>query len=434
MDIEIKTMIENKQEFLDKLYALHRFGIKPGLERTLKLLENCGNPHLSIPAAHVAGTNGKGSVCSALASILTEAGYTTGLYTSPHLIDFNERIRINGKKISDEDIFKIGSKLFDKSDKIGSTFFEITTVLAFDYFARANVDIAIIETGMGGRFDSTNVLSPLLSIITQIDIDHTEYLGDTLEKIAFEKAGIIKPGKAVIISDNHPKLRQVFNIRAQEINAPIIFALDDSPVNIIENLSELRLLIENNSKIYEADLSGSCQAENLSAVFAGLDVLRENFNISDDNIKKGLANIRKNTGLKSRIEMIREEPPLIIDAAHNPAGIKTLVSTIRNSVYGDMKWNIVFGAMADKDIKEILRTFRPICKTMLACSPKIDRALTADKLMEYANEAGIENCFVFQSVEEATRRALELNEAALIAGSFYLIGEALPVLEEDFRL
>ena len=223
-------MFQSKKEVLDKLFSLHRFGIKPGLERTLSLLKFIGNPHLKLKFVHVAGTNGKGSVCSTIFSILFEAGYKVGLYTSPHIFDFSERIRINDICITEDEIIDFSNLIIPFALELGATFFEVTTVMAFYFFEKNNVDIAVIETGMGGSYDSTNVIYPLLSIITKIDMDHQEFLGDTIEKIAGEKAGIIKANTPVIIGNNTYQVQNILNSKANSENSPII------DTNLIENI------------------------------------------------------------------------------------------------------------------------------------------------------------------------------------------------------
>lgn len=428
--------MNEKEVILDKLFSLLRFGIKPGLERTLQLSELVGNPHLKFPAIHIAGTNGKGSICSMLASIFIDAGFKVGLYSSPHLIDFNERISINGSPISNNDMVKIAEELLAYQEEIGSTFFEITTVLAFKYFSDNNVDIAIIETGMGGRFDSTNILNPLVSIISQIDLDHKEYLGNTLEEIAFEKAGIIKPNTPVIISDNHPELKKVFNEKAKETNSEIQYSLEKvkfENISYNQDFTQSFDLIFNDERIANINLglAGNHQHQNLSAVFCTFSLLKEKFNLTQDIFKKGLSNIVKNTQLRGRIELLNNdsEMPLIFDTAHNPAAIAKLIETLKLHRPEIKKWNFVYGGMADKDIPEVLKNIFPVCIELIITRPNIERAIELNQLYEIAENLGFGKITKMDKVSTAIDHALNLKQPIVITGSFYLAGEVLLVLK-----
>nr|MDA3844183.1 bifunctional folylpolyglutamate synthase/dihydrofolate synthase [Candidatus Kapabacteria bacterium] len=389
-----KDETKNKLDgILDKLFGMLRFGIKPGLDRTLALSEFCGSPHTKFPAIHVAGTNGKGSVCSMIASILSEAGYKTGLYTSPHILRFNERVKIDGQEISDEDIVALAEKLMPESEKIGGTFLEITTVLAFKYFADNNVDIAVVEAGMGGRFDSTNILSPLLSVITNVDMDHQEYLGDNIEAIAFEKAGIIKQDTPIIVARNTNEVVGVLKTQADEKSSDFRYIPDDCSGKIVRYTDKLEMIadVKTANRTYHnlsIGLPGKHQIDNALAAIAAAEQLSGIFNltenkytISEDIIRRGIKNVKKNCGLQSRIELIRENPPLIIDAAHNTAAVRALVETLQASDIKSDKINIVLGLMKDKDVSSMLRLIRPICGKLFVCSPDNPRAMSGDELM-----------------------------------------------------
>lgn len=411
----------SKKEILAKLFSLQRFGIKPGLERTLNILGDRGNPHRDFPSVHVAGTNGKGTVCSFIASILQESGLKVGQYTSPHLVDFNERIRINGEMISDEDLVAMATEYLPYSEKFGGTFFEITTAMAFEYFAKKKVDIAIIETGLGGRFDSTNVLTPLVSIITSIDYDHTEYLGDTIEKIAFEKAGIIKQNVPLVLSQNAPEVREVIKNRFDRVNG-------------IEDDFYYSRIDPNHKKYFvRSPLLGRHVKENLSVVISALDFLRNTYTISDEAIMGGISKVRENTGLSSRIELLQENPPLLLDVCHNESAIATLIDTLKSSFSQHEKWDVVFAAMKDKNTARILNLIKPICGKLHLPQLKIDRAETNHRLRQIADTFGFEKIQEYDSVEDLFQQNITALKPVLITGSFYLAGEILPIIKNSLN-
>jgi dihydrofolate synthase/folylpolyglutamate synthase len=426
-------------EIIDYLFSLHRFGIKPGLERTLALAEIAGNPHTRFKTIHVAGTNGKGSTCSMMASILQEAGFKTGLYTSPHILKFNERIRVNGAMISVDDMVRHFLKLEPHIEEIGSTFFEVTTVMAFSYFAEQNVDIAVIETGLGGRLDSTNIISPELSVITSIDLDHMEFLGTTLPKIAFEKAGIIKQNTPVIVGENRGELRGVFEKKAAEEEAEITFLKDIFDVENVVFKKDFSTEIsfknvvksENSLKKITTALAGKHQVQNTLTAYAAIEVLKEKYPVSDEALENGFKNVKKNVGLRGRIELLKSEPPLVVDVAHNPAGTKVLKETLELCGYSDVKWNLVFGAMADKDFAEMLQPLKEITGEIFAAAPKNERAAKAEKIGEIARESDFKNVSEFGSIAEAVEAACKKGAPMLICGSFYVVDEALRALQEN---
>lgn len=439
------NMLSNKQQILDKLFSLLRFGIKPGLERTNALLERLGSPQNKFPTIHIAGTNGKGTTASAIASILQEAGFKTGLFTSPHIIDFNERIKINGRQISDDEIIALANPMFEASDEIGCTFFEISTAMAFKYFEDNNVDIAIIEVGMGGRFDSTNVLKPLVSVITQIGLDHIEYLGKSLSEIAFEKAGIIKENTPVIIADNHTEIQKIFINIAKEKNSPLQFldsAVQPQEVIFNSNLSmtaafDLSMFSElfklENPVEIQIPFAGKHQLRNIQTALLALSQVQDRFPFSKENIINGIKNIKKNCGLFGRIELVREEPPLIIDVSHNYDAVKMLVHTIKLCGYHNPNWVVVYGAMDDKDAEAMLLELRAVTKHLILTQPTIQRAKPIDNLVEIAENMNFKNITAIKDCKEAFECALSLDEPLLAAGSFYLIGEIMPVLTKHFN-
>jgi dihydrofolate synthase/folylpolyglutamate synthase len=426
---------DSMQDLLHYLFSLHRFGIKPGLERIQFLLSFLDNPETLYPCIHVAGTNGKGSVCSILASILQSAGYKTGLYTSPHIRLFNERIRINGECIPDEDIARLASKMMPEIEKEHTTFFEVTTAMAFAWFAEQNVDIAIIETGMGGRLDATNIIeSPLATIITSIDLDHTEYLGSDLLSIAGEKAGIMKKGSPVIIGESRIELQSFFKSFAihKQASSCIIIDEESSVQSVLYN-KDLSMNVDlsiRNQKYVEviSERAGLHQIRNIQTALLTLHEISALFPCDEHSIRKGLAFTSLISGIHGRIQLLQTNPPIIIDVGHNPACIKRLLETINICGYSHNTWQIVFGAMADKPIQEMLGLFAPYCDVLLACSPNIERAIPASQLALLSKDY-IQDTEYFQSVAEAVYKGIDSKKPLLITGSFYLAEEAFHALD-----
>ena len=423
------------QDLLNYLFSLHRFGIKPGLDRIQFLLSFLENPESLYPCIHVAGTNGKGSVCSILASILQSAGYKTGLYTSPHIRLFNERIRINGECIPNEDIARLASKLMPEIEKEHTTFFEVTTAMAFAWFAEQNVDIAIIETGMGGRLDATNVMeSPLATIITSIDLDHTEYLGSDLLSIAGEKAGIMKKGSPVIIGESRIELQSFFKSFAIHKQASSCIIIDkESSVQSVRYNKDLSMNVDlsiGNQKYVEvkSERAGLHQIRNIQTALLTLHEISALFPCDELSIRKGLAFTSLISGVHGRIQLLQTNPPIIIDVGHNPACIKRLLETIDMCGYSHNKWQIVFGAMSDKPIQEMLGLFAPYCDVLLACSPNIERAMPASQLALLSKDF-IQDTEYFQSVADAVYKGIDSKKPLLITGSFYLAEEAFRALD-----
>ena len=423
------------QDLLHYLFSLHRFGIKPGLDRIQFLLSFLENPETLYPCIHIAGTNGKGSVCSILASILQSAGYKTGLYTSPHIRLFNERIRINGECIPNEDIARLASKLMPEIEKEHTTFFEVTTAMAFAWFAEQNVDIAIIETGMGGRLDATNVMeSPLATIITSIDLDHTEYLGSDLLSIAGEKAGIMKKGSPVIIGESRIELQSFFKSFAIHKQASSCIIIDEeSSVQSVRYNKDLSMNVDlsiGNQKYVEvkSERAGLHQIRNIQTALLALHEISELFPCDELSIRKGIEFTSLISGIHGRIQLLQTNPPVIIDVGHNPACIKRLLETIDMCGYSHNKWQIVFGAMSDKPIQEMLGLFAPYCDVLLACSPNIERAMPASQLALLSKDF-IQDTEYFQSVAEAVYKGIDSKKPLLITGSFYLAEEAFHALD-----
>ena len=381
---------------------------KKDLTNTHLLVHHLENPHYNLKCIHVAGTNGKGSTSHMLASILHEAGYKVGLYTSPHLKDFRERIKINGQEISEKFVcdFINTNKLFFESNDI--SFFEMSVGLAFDYFSQEKVDIAIIEVGMGGRLDATNVITPLLSVITNIGLDHTQFLGNTLEAIAFEKAGIIKPQIPVVIGEYTAETKPVFLAKAQACNSRIYFA------------SELI------SKSYPSDLIGDYQNHNKKTVLQTIELLinQKEFNIAEEDIEKGLLNVINNTGLQGRWQQLGQSPKIICDTAHNKEGLSIVIQQIEKELFETL--HIVFGVVNDKNLDEILPLLPKNAIYYFSC-PNNPRGLAGEKLYTKAMEFGLKG-IVFNSITTAYEKAKQTakeNDFIYIGGSTFVVAEIL---------
>jgi dihydrofolate synthase/folylpolyglutamate synthase len=394
----------NYNQTLDYLYTqlpvFTRVGAsayKEDLTNTIALLNILDNPEHKFKSIHVGGTNGKGSTSHMLAAILQVAGYKTGLYTSPHLKDFRERIRINGEMISEQTVIDFVAKHRPDFEQIQPSFFEMTVALAFDVFAKEQVDIAIVEVGLGGRLDSTNVINPLLSIITNIGWDHMNLLGDTLPKIAAEKSGIIKPATPVIIGEYQPEVADVFTNKAQQVNAPLVFASDlkagvEGGKSGVDSLHFLTLTVsttDSRLKTYglKLDLPGTYQLNNIRTVLTAVDELRnQGFNITNEHIITALKQVKTLTGLHGRWEVINNQPLTICDTGHNPEGITEVLKNIANVKYEHL--HFVIGMVNDKDISKVL-SMLPKDATYYFCRPDIPRGLEADAIKQQAAVFGL---------------------------------------------
>nr|WP_255748913.1 folylpolyglutamate synthase/dihydrofolate synthase family protein [Gramella crocea] len=380
---------------------------KKDLSNTIKLAEELGHPENKFKSIHVGGTNGKGSVSHMLASVFQATGYKTGLYTSPHLIDFRERMRINGQVISRKEVvsFIEENQNFLAFNRL--SFFEMTVGMAFDYFAREKVDIAIIEVGMGGRLDSTNIIKPELSVITNIGLDHTAYLGDNLAEIAHEKAGIIKEGVPVVIGERRKETTPVFEETAKKMKSGLFFAQDHKLPH------------------YYTDLKGDYQKKNLRTVLTSLKLLRDNgWNISEEAIMNGLSNVKLHTGLQGRWDVIREKPKVICDTAHNAEGIMLVMKQLKNEHYQHL--HMVIGVVNDKDLTKVLPLF-PKEAVFYFAKPNVPRGLEASILQEEAKKNGLEGR-VYSSVHEAFLAAEEValdEDLIFVGGSNFTVAEVL---------
>jgi len=403
---------------------------KTDLTNTIELCNFLNNPERSFKSVHIAGTNGKGSTSHMLASIFQSAGYKTALYTSPHLKDFRERIRINGEMIREEFVSEFVSHIQPIIEKIEPSFFETTVAMAFEYFRKEKVDIAIIETGLGGRLDSTNIIQPELSVITNIGWDHMNILGDSLEKIAKEKAGIIKKDIPVVIGEAEGEIKSVFIEKANELNAPIIFASENFHA-IDWQYKHHQLVVEigvghsEDKKFYHLDLPGIYQTKNLVTTLAAIRELeKKGYVFFDSQIKNGLRNVKKQTGLHGRWEIIREQPAVILDVAHNADGIKQLLRQLE--LIEPKHLHIVIGVVRDKDLDQVL-TLLPKYAQYYFTQAQIPRALPSDNLLEAAAKYDLKG-ESFPEVNAALKQAL-LNAAKddliLVCGSVFVVGEVV---------
>ncbi|WP_336514263.1 folylpolyglutamate synthase/dihydrofolate synthase family protein [Pollutibacter soli] len=422
-------------ETLDFLYQrlpmFSRIGTaayKKDLGNTIALCDALGNPQNQFRSIHIAGTNGKGSVSHMLASVLQSAGYLTGLYTSPHLVHFGERIRINGEMINEEFVVDFTEKVKPLIDKIEPSFFELTVAMAFYWFAEKRVDVAVIETGLGGRLDSTNIILPELSIITNISWDHANILGDSLKKIAGEKAGIIKPHTPVIVGETDVQTKDVFKEKADECSSPLIFA--DQQYMVADWKYEhhhLTVTVEDEliheRQNIELDLTGFYQTKNLLPVLSAIPILhKRGFNISKEHIKSGLQNVKKFTGLHGRWELIHQKPDIILDVAHNEAGVRQVVTQLELMNYENL--HIVLGMVRDKDINPVLNLLPKTARYYFS-KAQIPRALSETELQQKASEYHLTGD-IFADVNIAIQSAKnhsKNNDLILVCGSVFLVGE-----------
>lgn len=402
--------------------------LKLNLDNTICICNKLGNPEQKFRSIHVAGTNGKGSVSHMLASILQEQGYKTGLYTSPHLHDFRERIKINGKMIPEENVIAFTTKMMPLIDEIEPSFFEVTVGMAFEYFADENVDFAVIETGLGGRLDSTNVIKPILSVITNIGFDHMSILGNTLEQIASEKAGIIKQNCPVVVGKKDQNTDQVFFNAAKLNNAEIFFAEDQYASEILalkKGSISLQLIRKSDSPGMKVNtpLGGLYQAENIRTVQTAIDILKaQNILLEDNLIYSGFENVIKNTGLQGRWELISLNPMIILDVAHNPAGIQQLAEQISKTPHQNLYF--ILGISKDKDAEGILEHL-PKHATYGFTQAALPRAMETKDLAEKAHRAGLRgNCF--STVNEALikfKHEAGPDDLIIVCGSIFIVGE-----------
>ncbi len=417
-----------------KLPMYQRIGgaaYKTDLHNTVVLCNLLGNPQRQFRSVHIAGTNGKGSVSHLTASVLQEAGYKTGLYTSPHYKDFRERIRVNGKMIPKQAVTDFILRWKNDFEQIGLSFFEMTVGLAFDYFVREKVDIAVIETGLGGRLDSTNVITPLVSVITNIGMDHMRFLGNTLSEIAAEKAGIIKPGIPVVIGETQQEIQSVFIDKAAEVNAPITFADMHFSVALKGNSAFEKPVVDifnDGKKPVEGmrfPLQGSYQIKNLITTLATLDTLsKRGYPVPPVSLKAGLEKVVENTGFRGRWQILKQNPLVVADGGHNADGIRQVVENIRKLTFKKLRF--VFGVVNDKALDDILKLL-PAEAEYYFCKADIPRGLDAAQLCRQAEKAGLTGK-AYSSVAEAYQTALKQSNSedlVVIGGSIFVVAEVI---------
>jgi dihydrofolate synthase / folylpolyglutamate synthase len=422
-------------EFLfSKLPAYHRIGkaaYRNDLKNTILLDNYFGNPHLNFRTIHVTGTNGKGSVSHMIASVLQEAGYKTGLYTSPHLKDFRERIKVNGIMIHENEVVNFVTEHGKIIESVKPSFFEMTVAMAFNYFAECKVDIAVIEVGLGGRLDSTNIISPVLSVITNIGHDHMDLLGDTLQKIAFEKAGIIKKNIPVLISEAQQDTNDVFIEKAQENNSPILFAdkMYSCKLYDIDRLTGKRNYLmtgisENQKHNGETVLGGDYQSKNIQAVYASFYILKDVFVVSERNIIDGIRNVVLNTGLNGRWQILGVSPLIICDTGHNREGLMYVLDQINNT--NKSKLHVIIGFVNDKDLGSVLPLFPTSAKyyfTKAAVPRALDEAILKSEAAKYGL-IGDSYINVKTALVSAKKNA-EQSDLIFIGGSTFIVAEVV---------
>jgi dihydrofolate synthase / folylpolyglutamate synthase len=424
------------QQTIDYLYAqlpmFSRIGsaaYKEDLHNTIALCNSIGNPQNNFKTIHIAGTNGKGSTSHMLAAILQSAGYRTALYTSPHIKDFRERIRVNGEMIKEEAVVEFVARTKATSDKISPSFFELTVAMAFDYFAAEQCDIAVIETGLGGLLDSTNIITPILSVITNIGYDHQHILGNTLQEIATQKAGIIKENVPVVIGETLPETRQIFIDTANKKNAEIFFAEDlfvTESMRLENNMLECTVneIMTCKNKIVKLGLTGLYQTKNICTVLESVEQLKNiGINISESALHNGLLHVKEMTGLRGRWDILQQNPTIIADVAHNKDGIQQVLQQLQFS-YRNNNLHFVLGFVKDKDVAEVLALF-PKNARYYFTNAHIPRAMPVVELAEKAASLALVGK-KFDNVNEAIIEAkanATTNDVIMICGSFFVIAE-----------
>jgi dihydrofolate synthase/folylpolyglutamate synthase len=402
--------------------------IKKDLHNTIALCDVLDNPQQKFKSIHVAGTNGKGSVSHMLAAILQTAGYKTGLYTSPHLHDFRERIKVNGEMIAEQYVVDFTKRVQPLIDEIEPSFFEITVAMAFEYFADEKIDIAVIEVGLGGRLDSTNIITPELSVITNIGWDHMNLLGDSLEKIAFEKAGIIKTGVPVVVGETLPETKLVFEQKANDMQAPVHFAYDEFKVNGKKTVNHKLLVNVEESKTknefhYTLDLPGIYQTKNILTVLSSVRQLQEQgWKISEEHLQTALAISKQINGLHGRWEVVHQHPTVVMDVGHNEDGVKQIVAQLNESNYN--KLHIIIGMVKDKEVEKVLALL-PTNAQYYFTKAHIPRALPENDLKLKAAAFDLTGD-TFENVNSAIIAAIhqaEKDDLILVCGSVFLVGE-----------
>lgn len=409
----------NLETSLKKLFSLHTFGIKLGLDNTINFLNQLGNPQKQLKCIHIAGSNGKGSTSSFIASILQEFGYNVGLYTSPHFVKFNERIVINGEQIDDNYIASFVSENEKYIDEHQLTFFEVTTAMAFQYFRDMKTDYCVIETGLGGRLDATNVLNPLAVVITSISLEHTNLLGDTIEKIASEKAAIIKNDSKVFSGRLKKEAEVVIKRRCDETKSKL-HRIEDF---IVKDNEEFKLILDHNKTLgINPSLRGIYQKYN--AALAALTISKIFSNFDEDKYSSGISNVSRNTGLQGRYEYFHKNPTIIFDSAHNPEGIENFLTEFSKEEKSFNRRTLIFGAMRDKALKEMLQMLSKHFDEILVTDINYERAAKAEELIVLCRELNINGRLLSDPAKYIDNsRGKDRNECLVVLGSMYLLGE-----------
>jgi dihydrofolate synthase / folylpolyglutamate synthase len=435
-------MAQSYKEFIDWLYGLQRFGIKLGLEKISYLLEKIGNPHEQYPIIHIAGTNGKGSVASMIAAVLQAHGVRTGLYTSPHLVRFSERIRIDGAEIEEDAVVQYSEELQTLVDTLRATFFETATAMAFKYFADEKVDVAVVETGLGGRFDATNIVTPVLSVITSVGLEHQQYLGRTLSRIAYEKGGIIKKKVPVVSGVQSVRAIEVLREIAAD-NQARFTEVTPHAAAVVQEKSLRRTVIDvyyQDEPHYEnltVGLPGMHQVKNALIAVRAVDVLRGRidknnkiWDISDDAMRKGLAEVTVLSGLKGRMQLLdTKSGRWLLDVAHNPGAARELSRSLADLKCG--KLSVVFGVLNDKDVRTMIQSLGKIARALYLVVPKNERAVQAEELREIAEDIffPVAVCGPVAEGLRAAESKSQRDDILLVTGSHFVVGEALEILE-----
>lgn len=424
----LPTVMTSYSETLDYLYSrtpqfqqIGAAAYKPGLDTARRLDDAFGNPHRKYPAIHIAGTNGKGSTAHTLAAVLQSAGYRVGLYTSPHLIDFRERIRVNGEMIPQDAVTGFVERYRRLDPDCSPSFFELTTIMAFDYFAACDVDVAVIETGLGGRLDTTNIITPCLSIITNISFDHTVQLGNTLRSIAFEKAGIIKPGIPVVIGEAEGDVREVFAEKAHSVGAPITFSEDVHQWTSCEILDDSNRYTGTAFGDLSGDLTGECQIRNAATILTALSVIKDKFHIKAEDVANGMARVCRLTGLRGRWSRIADRPLTVCDTGHNTGGWQYTRSRLAGM---PRPLTMVIGFVSDKDIDHIL-PMMPADADYCFTQASIPRAMPAEKVAQAAARHGLKG-IIIDNVADAYRHAVKKTSpdgSIFIGGSTFVVAD-----------
>lgn len=431
---DCRMHMDDNRKALERLYRRQTFGIKPGLDVIEALLKKLGNPERSFGVIHVAGTNGKGSVCAMLDSVLRVAGINTGLYTSPHLVSFNERICVGGKQVGDDELASLIEKIEGTAREVARemkrepTFFECSTAMAFDYFRAKGVKLGVVEVGLGGRLDATNVVMPVVSVITRISLEHTVYLGNDVESIAFEKAGIVKPGRPVVCGAMDESAREVIKRIAKERSSSFFYAAENASVRVVSSdLSGQKVAVETANASYgtmKLPFVGLHQVENLSTAITALEVLGDvaGVVIEPDRVKAGIGAARWN----GRFQVLSKDPPLIVDGAHNPDAARVLADALRQVLRGRPA-GLIVGMCGDKDVSGFLKSFGAMVRRLWVVPVKSERNMPEEKIISAGKVQGwnVESTSLEKAVSDAECWAREVGGVICVAGSLFLAGEML---------